>query len=169
MRWRSHHHAGPGRSLDSRDHVEPFRIHGHGNRATSGLKQRWVGRDEWDTFASKARCRPHLGGVANVEEAEFDRGFSGMALRLFDLQQRRWSIYWVDSRGGVLLPPVHGGFTGDEGVFYGEDTDGGRLVQVQFRWTRQGADRARWEQVFSLDGETWETNWVMEFTRTHGA
>lgn len=26
--------------------------------------------------------------------------------------------------------------------------------------------RARWEQAFSVDGEaTWETNWIMEFTR----
>ncbi|RKH07982.1 hypothetical protein D7V97_20735 [Corallococcus sp. CA053C] len=129
------------------------------------LKKRFAGSDDWDTFSSKTRCQPHLGGVANVEEAVFERGFSGMALRLFDVQQRRWSIYWVDSRGGVLMPPVHGGFTGDRGLFYGEDTDDGRTVQVQFRWTRQGADRARWEQAFSLDGESWETNWVMEFTR----
>ncbi|MBU8895306.1 hypothetical protein KRR26_06795 [Corallococcus sp. M34] len=129
------------------------------------LKQRFVESDDWDVFTSKMRCQPHLGGLTNVEETDFEPGFSGMALRTFDLKARRWSIYWIDSRSGVLLPPVLGGFTGDVGLFYGEDTDGGRPIQVVFRWTRLGSDRARWEQAFSLDGEVWETNWVMEFTR----
>ncbi|MFP2899797.1 hypothetical protein [Corallococcus sp. 4LFB] len=129
------------------------------------LKQRLTGSDDWDVFTSRMRCQPHLGGLSNVEETVFERGFSGMALRLYDVRERRWSIHWIDSRHAVLQPPVHGGFTGDHGRFYGEDTDGGRPVQVVFHWTRQGSDKARWEQAFSLDGETWETNWVMEFTR----
>jgi hypothetical protein len=36
---------------------------------------------------------------------------------------------------------------------------------VWFRWTRRGPDVARWEQAFSLDGQTWEWNWSMDFTR----
>jgi hypothetical protein len=129
------------------------------------LKQRLAGSDDWDVFTSRMRCQPHLGGLANVEETHFERGFSGMALRVFDPKERRWSIHWIDSRDGALQPPVRGGFTGDHGRFLGMDTEGGRPVQVVFHWTRLGADQARWEQAFSLDGETWETNWVMEFTR----
>jgi hypothetical protein len=48
----------------------------------------------------------------------------------------------------------------------GEDLLAGRPIRVRFDWTR-GATTARWEQAFSPDGgETWETNWVAEFTRT---
>jgi hypothetical protein len=34
------------------------------------------------------------------------------------------------------------------------------------QWTRLGPTTARWEQAFSYDGGPWETNRVMEFTRT---
>ena len=63
---------------------------------------------------------------------------------------------------------MHGGFDGDRGEFYGEDEDGGRAVDVRFVWTRQGPDRARWEQAFRLQGaasDDWETNWTMQLTR----
>ncbi|MCE9576880.1 MAG: hypothetical protein K8W52_27285 [Deltaproteobacteria bacterium] len=58
-----------------------------------------------------------------------------------------------------------GEFVGDHGEFYGDDEDGGRPVRVRFRWSRLGPDRAHWEQAFSPDGEAWETNWTMDFTR----
>jgi len=52
------------------------------------------------------------------------------------------------------------------GLFYGEDTDGGRPVKVVYKWTKVGPDGARWEQAFSYDdGKTWETNWVNEHRR----
>ena len=39
----------------------------------------------------------------------------------------------------------------------------GRTVLCRFLWT---SDPPRWEQAFSDDGgKTWETNWIMEFTR----
>jgi hypothetical protein len=60
---------------------------------------------------------------------------------------------------------VYGGFVGDRGELYGEDVDDGRQIQVQFLWTRQGPDAVRWQQAFSLDGRTWETNWVIDHTR----
>ena len=55
------------------------------------------------------------------------------------------SIYWADSRRPALLlePPVVGSFSGDV--------------------------TPRREQAFSEDGgETWETNWVGEFTPGRG-
>jgi hypothetical protein len=85
---------------------------------------------------------------------------------VFDLNRRRWSIYWVNTRTGVLFPPVHRGFVGSRGEFYDEDE--GRPVKVQFLWTVLDSDRAHWEQAFSLDDRNWETNWIMEFRRAKG-
>ena len=131
------------------------------------LKERLAGCDSWDEFPGTSRCEKRLGGLVNSDENVFPtKGFAGLTLRVFDPAQRRWSIYWVDSRVGVLTPPVVGGFTGDNGAFFGEDRHDGKPVTVQFRWTRLGGNAARWEQAFSLDGKDWEWNWVMEFTRT---
>ena len=120
----------------------------------------------WTTFASSSVLRPELGGVANVDVYDFPtRGYTAMALRIFDLATRQWAIYWIESRAGILLPPVHGGFDGDRGEFYGRDTVAGRPVIYRYLWTRLGPDRARWEQAFTEDGLAWTANWVMEFTR----
>jgi hypothetical protein len=32
-------------------------------------------------------------------------------------------------------------------------------------WDKIDRDHARWQQAFSYDDRTWETNWVAEFTR----
>jgi hypothetical protein len=74
------------------------------------LKERLAGCDSWDAFPSTSRCEQRLGGLVNVDENIFPtKGFAGLTLRVFDPAQRRWSIYWVDSRVGVLTPPVIGG------------------------------------------------------------
>jgi len=131
------------------------------------LMRRLRGASDWTEFEGTDHCEPRLNGGANVDQIHFPSlGWSGLTLRTFDVAQRRWSIYWINSRDGVLTPPVHGGFEGERGLFYGEDTDDGRAVQVRFVWTRQGRAAARWEQAFSLDGREWETNWTMAFTRT---
>jgi hypothetical protein len=37
---------------------------------------------------------------------------------------------------------------------------------VRFTWDHISEEAARWQQAFSSDaGLTWETNWIMEFTR----
>jgi hypothetical protein len=132
----------------------------------SRLKQRWVGSEEWDIFPNTVVCESRMGGVVNIDEVVFPtKGWSGMTIRTFDLEKKRWSLYWINSRTGQLFPPVVGGFSGDRGLFYGEDTDEGRPVKVVFRWTRLGPDAAHWEQAFSLDGKQWETNWKVEHKR----
>ena len=134
----------------------------HNRRLVSRLR----GADQWTEFEGLNTCEPRLNGGANIDQIDFPSlGWSGLTLRTFDVAQRRWSIYWINSRHGVLTPPVHGGFDGDRGVFLGEDTDDGRAVQVRFHWTRLGPDAARWEQAFSLDGHEWETNWTMALAR----
>jgi hypothetical protein len=132
------------------------------------LKRRFAESTDWDEFEGRQRVAPYLGGVANVDEIVFpSKGFSGMTVRLFNSETRQWSIYWASSRDGVLTPPVHGGFVGDIGIFFGRDEEGGIPVDVEFKWEVLGRDRARWSQAFSRDGSTWETNWIMEFERAN--
>ena len=42
----------------------------------------------------------------------------------------------------------------------------GRPIRVRFVWSGVATPTPRWEQAFSDDGgKTWETNWIMDFTR----
>ena len=137
--------------------------------ANRRLRRRFAGSDDWDEFAGTSQAWVHLDGCVSVDEIRFPtKGFSGFTLRTLDRSPGRWSIYWIDSTSGTLFAPIHGGFAGHRGEFYGDDTDDGRQVSVRFIWTRLGPDAARWEQAFSLDGSVWETNWVMEFSRQAG-
>ncbi len=133
------------------------------------LRQRWVGSNDWETFPCTIRCESRMGGGVNIDEGVFPtKGWSGMTLRLFSQKTRQWSLYWINSGTGELFPPVVGGFKGDHGEFYGDDTDEGRPIKVVFHWTRLGPDAARWEQSFSLDGKQWEKNWIIEHQRAKG-
>ena len=134
------------------------------------LKERGVGSDQWEEFPATLCMSPHLDGIATVDELHFPtKGWAGLTVRTFDRQKKQWSIYWVSSERGVREPPVLGGFDGRVGEFYGEDRDGERPVKVRYRWDKRDADHARWEQAFSYDGRTWETNWTADFTRGDAA
>jgi hypothetical protein len=110
-----------------------------------------------------------FGGAANVDEVHFpDWSFSGLSVRLLNPATGEWSIYWVNSRTGELaLPPVTGRFSDGVGVFYDKEQYEGHDITVRYKWSDITATTARWEQAFSLDdGQTWETNWIADFTRT---
>jgi hypothetical protein len=123
---------------------------------------------EWIEFGGRAEVRPILGGGANVDSLHVD-DWEGMTLRQYDPEQDVWRIWWASTRApGRLDPPLEGRFTGGHGVFLGDDVVGDREVKVRFDWT--AGDEPVWQQQFSYDGgETWETNWVMRFTRVHAA
>jgi hypothetical protein len=108
-----------------------------------------------------------LGGPANIDERDCpERGFSGMTVRVFDLDTRQWSIYWANSTVGRLEPPVVGGFDGGVGIFEGSDVDAGDPITVRFTWTVIDDDHARWQQAFSHESGGWESNWIMELSRS---
>ena len=93
------------------------------------LRKRLAGSDEWEEFEATSVARHILGGCGNEDEfrTDHDGGFVGMSFRFFDPSSRQWSIYWADSRRpGVLDPPLFGSFSGDTGVFHGDDTFAGR-------------------------------------------
>jgi hypothetical protein len=132
------------------------------------LRRRLAGADEWDEFTAVSVARPLLDGLGNEDEfrTDHDGGMVGMAFRFFDPKTRLWSIYWADSRRcGQLDPPVVGSFVDGTGLFEGSDTFQGRPILVRFTWSRVDTPEPRWEQAFSADGgQTWETNWIMEFS-----
>jgi hypothetical protein len=133
------------------------------------LRERLAGSDEWDEFEATSRAWPLLDGLGNQDEfrTDYAGGFIGMSFRFFDPETRQWWIYWADSRRpGELDPPVVGAFDGDSGTFIGHEEFDGRPIVVRFIWSGVTTPTPRWEQAFSEDGgETWETNWIMDFTR----
>jgi hypothetical protein len=124
---------------------------------------------DWIAFDGTCEMQPMLDGGANIDENllhDPSGSYRALTIRLFEPKLARWSIRWVDGRFMQLEPPVHGRFDGDQGLFLGEDSWEGRPILVRFVWQKLAHEMARWEQAFSEDmGSTWETNWIMDFTR----
>jgi hypothetical protein len=134
------------------------------------LKARLAGSTEWEEFNGTSVLSTTLGGAGNVDDnvIELPSGtYRAMGFRAFDPKTSQWSIWWLDARHPTTIdPPVRGGFRDGVGTFVGDDTLNGRPIKVRFLWSRMTANSAHWEQAFSADGgATWETNWVMDFTR----
>jgi hypothetical protein len=151
-----------------RPHDFDFLAGGTWHVANRRLQQRLPGNDAWLTFDHAFRASVLMDGQVSIDENVFaSQGFTGVTFRTLDVAARRWAIYWINSRDGLLQPPVHGGWNGDRGEFFGDDEDAGRPVRVRFLWERLGPDAARWTQDFALAGAdgAWETNWVMDMRR----
>jgi hypothetical protein len=136
------------------------------------LRERLQGCTQWDEFQATSIARPLPGGIGNEDEfrADLKGPFIGMSFRFYDVVKRTWAIYWADSRGGVLEPPVYGSFSDGIGQFEGDDVFEGQPIRVRFLWTRVDTPNPRWEQAFSADGgKTWETNWIMDMSRSAAA
>ena len=130
------------------------------------LNERLAGSTEWTEFTAVQKAWPLMEGIGNVDEMVTPE-WTGVSFRLFDLARQVWAIYWTTNRDGVLgTPPAEGSFEGDVGNFYNDEDYEGTPIRVRLRWTKTDPEAPRWEQAFSTDrGETWETNWVMDFPR----
>ncbi len=128
---------------------------------------------EWLAFEAMVEVQPILGGLGNCDHysaPDFPgrEGYQGFGLRLFDTETGLWRIWWASTTGrGLLDTPVVGRFRDGEGRFECDDSLDGRPVKVRFDWTKITPSSARWQQSFSFDGgQSFETNWIMELTRT---
>jgi hypothetical protein len=135
------------------------------------LKARLAGCTDWDSFSGSCSMHKIMGGFGNIDDniVELPAGpYRAATIRSFDPKARTWSIWWLDARApGSLDVPVVGSFVDGVGTFLAHDTLNGQPIIVRFLWTIPAPDRPRWEQAFSPDGgKTWETNWVMNFTRS---
>lgn len=144
-------------------------LFGHWRIENKRLLKRLEGCSEWETFHATSHAQPILGGIGNIDDFVPDQwqpGFIGMSLRLFNPSTRQWSIYWMSNQTGTLEPPVVGGFQDSIGIFEGNDVLEERPIRVRFIWSEITDTSALWEQEFSDDaGKTWEKNWIMRFKR----
>lgn len=134
------------------------------------LKSRLTKSTEWIEFDGLSSTQKILGGFGNLEDNRlfFPEGeVRAAALRSFDQAAKTWTIWWLDGRYPAELgKPVVGTFSQGTGLFFGDDEHDGKPVKVRFLWIPKDSNHARWEQAFSDDaGQTWETNWTMEFSR----
>jgi hypothetical protein len=162
----------PGYSLSHTGDMHDFDYFGGAWTTTQRrLRMRGVGSSDWEEFSAVECLTVYLGGVATVDELYIPtKQHAGLTLRTFNVEKRQWSIYWVSSTTGQLDPvPVVGGFDGNRGEFYADDQEDGRPIKVRYQWNKLDHDHARWEQAFSYDNKTWETNWVADFTRADAA
>lgn len=134
------------------------------------LKERLAGCTDWAEFEGTCEQRPILGGNGNIEDNLLhlpDGDYRAVALRSYDPAAGAWAIWWLDGRTPHTLDvPVIGRFENGNGAFYADDIHAGQPVRLRFLWLDTLTDNPRWEQALSADGgETWETNWTMEFSR----
>jgi hypothetical protein len=131
-----------------------------------------TGSTTWTEYDGISVVRKVWSGRANLLELEVDGSaghIEGAGLRLYDPQSRQWSLNWVNSADGILNRPMVGGFQAGQGEFFDQESFGGRAIFVRNRFKDITPNSCRFEQAFSEDGgKTWETNWVMTFTRARG-
>jgi hypothetical protein len=163
--------AAPAAPTTTQDHARDFDfLMGKWKIRNRMLTARLKGSADWVEYDATCAARPILAGTGNEDEYRTEHwpGFVGMSFRFYNPKTGIWSIYWTSSRNaiGVLEPPVMGNFANGRGVFEGPDTFEGRPIVVRYIWSRVDTPTPRWEQAFSGDGgKTWETNWIMDFTR----
>jgi hypothetical protein len=134
------------------------------------LKERLAGCTAWEDFTGSCITQKILGGLGNMDDNIIGLpggAYRAITLRAFNPATGLWSIWWLDGRNPASLDtPMVGRFQDGIGTFLADDTLAGKPIQVRFLWTMSNAGKPRWEQAFSPDrGQSWETNWVMDFTR----
>ncbi len=132
------------------------------------VKHRRRKGDGWDTFEGEATCWTILAGVGSIEELRIPaRNFSGLGLRLLDLEKKVWNDFWVNGRSGVLTTPgMAGSFENGVGTFQADDLDGETPIVVRGVWDQITPKSCRWRQLTSRDaGKTWVEDWVMAWSR----
>ena len=91
-------------------------------------------------------------------------------MRLYNPESHQWNLNWANSRDGVMAIPMMGEFKNGRGDFMDVEPFNGRTIFVRNIFTDLKHDSARFEQAFSADaGRTWETNWIMTWTREKAA
>jgi hypothetical protein len=129
-----------------------------------------TGSTTWVEFDGTSVTRKVWGGRAQIEQFETDSAaaghIEGLTLRTFNPKTSQWSLYWANSKDGILVPPQIGQFKNGIGEFYAQDTLNDKLIFVRFIWSDTTTNVPHFEQSFTEDGgKTWEVNWITDQTR----
>lgn len=125
----------------------------------------------WEEFPATTDGELHLDGCTIIDHytATFPDGFvmKGITIRAWDSKHKEWNIVWLDNTTPPDWQAMKGTFSSGVGTFLTQHTKtDGTVLLVRFLWDNITETTARWQQSFSEDyGETWATNWVMEFSR----
>lgn len=123
----------------------------------------------WVDYEGLSVVRPIWDGRASLFELVVDGPaghLEGMGLRLYNPQARQWSLNWANSSNGILGVPMIGEFKDGRGEFYDQELFNDRMILTRNSFSDITPNSSRFEQAFSPDqGKTWETNWIMTFTR----
>ena len=135
----------------------------------SRLQKPLTGSTTWVEYDGVSVVREILNGHANLFELSADGPaghLEGVGLRLYNPESHQWSLNWANGTTGVLGVPTIGEFKSGRGVFVDQESFNDRVILVRNSFMDITPNSARFEQTFSDDGgQTWETNWVMTFTR----
>ena len=134
----------------------------HLNRKVAGTG-RWTESDGYGIY------RKVWGGRANLNEffTENSSGHvEGLTLRTYNPETHQWSLYWANSRDGILSSAQVGRFNHGQGEFYEQDNSAGKSMLVRYIWSRITPTSAHFEQAVSEDGgKSWDVNWISDMAR----
>jgi hypothetical protein len=133
------------------------------------LQKPLTGSHTWVDYDGTSQVSKIWGGRASIFELEATGPaghIEGVGLRLFNPQSHQWSLNWANGSDAVMTTPVVGRFLHGQGQFYDQEEFQGRIIMVRNGFSAITPSSSRFEQAFSDDaGKTWETNWIMTFTR----
>ena len=135
------------------------------------LKTRLAGKNDWEDYDGATSWRPLLGGIANCNDSITHRAgasYRTLGLRACDPKTGAWADWSLDARDPLKIdPPGIGRFELGVGVFLSDETFDGKPIRVRGQFSTLSPTVSQWDQAFSPDGgQTWETNYVMRYTRT---
>jgi hypothetical protein len=109
------------------------------------------------------------GGRAQLEEIETEGPnghWEGLTLFLYNPLAHQWSQSFVDSKAGVLTPPLIGAFKDGRGELFAADTVNDRSILVRGVWSDITPDSHHFEESYSDDGgKTWAPAFIANLTR----
>jgi hypothetical protein len=155
---------------DRRDGQHDFDFHfGRWKTHASRLLHPLSGSHQWVEYEGVSVVRKVWGGLASLFELDVTGPaghIEGAGLRLYDPASRQWSLNWASTNVPRITTPMIGEFRAGRGQFFDHEIYDGRGILARNGFFDITTDSSRFEQAFSVDGgKTWETNWVMTFTR----
>ena len=109
------------------------------------------------------------GGRAELEEIEANgpKGhWEALTLFLYNPKSHQWSQTFINSRMGILNPPLIGTFHDGQGELFNQDTFDNRSILVRGAWSNIRENSHSYQEWYSDDGsKTWKPAFIAHLTR----